>query len=382
MENNIQNSLHGHICIVFALEHYNPLGMLRGLGENGIFPVYISVKRRGEVATKSRYISQLYRVDSVAEGYALLMEKYGHFDYAHRPLLFFSDDKSMGYFDERYDEIKDKFLLYNAGKTGHINEFMDKYNVQCLAEKHGFRVLKSHVVSPGEIPEGLDYPIITKDISPNSGAWKSDVFICADEAELKKAYASIQSPKILLQHFVDKKNEMALQGYTICHGQQLHLITAMNWKYLIRGYYSPYHDVYMPNDPDLERRLQAMLAEIGYEGVFEAEFLIDQDDTPYFLEINFRASAWNHTTNFAGMSEAYLWAKGTLNGRIDPADRKTFEPFTSMSEIIDYGKRVDTGKVSLQEWLRDFKAAKCTYYYNAQDMEPYNYVMDKWEQYK
>lgn len=48
----MNNQYNGHLCIVFALEHYNPLNMIRALGENGINPVYISVKRRYEVATK------------------------------------------------------------------------------------------------------------------------------------------------------------------------------------------------------------------------------------------------------------------------------------------------------------------------------------------
>ena len=49
----MNNQYNGHLCIVFALEHYNPLNIIRALGENGINPVYISVKRRYEVATKS-----------------------------------------------------------------------------------------------------------------------------------------------------------------------------------------------------------------------------------------------------------------------------------------------------------------------------------------
>lgn len=46
----MNNSYNGHLCIVFALEHYNPLNMIRAFGESGINPVYISVKRRYEVA--------------------------------------------------------------------------------------------------------------------------------------------------------------------------------------------------------------------------------------------------------------------------------------------------------------------------------------------
>lgn len=55
----MNNSYNGHLCIVFALEHYNPLNMIRAFGENGINPIYISIKRRYEVAIFSKYISKL-----------------------------------------------------------------------------------------------------------------------------------------------------------------------------------------------------------------------------------------------------------------------------------------------------------------------------------
>ncbi len=53
-----------------------------------------------------------------------------------------------------------------------------------------------------------------------------------------------------------------------------------------------------------------------------------------------------------------------------------------MSEIIDFGKRVDTGKISLQEWLKDFKEAKCTYIYNKEDIGPWESVYENWEKFK
>lgn len=381
----MNDSYNNHLCIVFALEHYNPLNMIRALGENGIYPVYISVKRRYEVATKSKYISSLHKVNSIEEGYDLLMKEYG--DVAEKtgkkPYIVFSDDKSIGFFDLHYDEWKDKFITYNAGRTGRINEFMDKYKIQQLAKKHGFNVLDSYVINKGDkLPDNLWYPVITKDISPNSGSWKGDVFICQDEKELKDAIEKITSPSIMIQHFVDKQNEMALEGYTINNGKDMHIITKMNWKYLIQGYYSPFHDVSMFTDVDMAAKLQAMFEEIGFNGVFEVEFLIDKDGTIYFMEINFRASAWNPTCKFAGMPLPYLWIKGMENGYIDPSDRKTFEPFTSMSEIIDYGKRVEGGMISIAEWLRDFKDAKCVYIYDRQDRGPWDEVIKNWEIFK
>lgn len=379
----MNNSYNGHLCIVFALEHYNPLNMIRAFGENGINPVYVSVKRRYEVACRSKYISTLHRVDSVEEGYRLLMDTYGHFDANHKPFIVFSDDKSVGYFDLHFDEWKDMFITFNAGRTGRINEFMDKYNIQQIAKKHGFNVLDSFVIEKGgQIPENLWYPIITKATSPNSGNWKFDVFICKNRSELEDALQKIASPLIMVQHFVDKQNEIALEGYTINKGKDMQIITQMQWKYLIQGYYSPYHDVTMFTDKEMGRKLQAMFEEIGFEGVFEVEFLVDRDGAIYFMETNFRASAWNPTCKFAGMPLDYLWIKGMLNGYIDPADRKEFEPFTSMSEVIDFGKRVDSGMVSLAEWLRDFKDAKCVYIYDKEDSGPWDAVIENWEQFK
>lgn len=379
----MNNQYNGHLCIVFALEHYNPLNMIRAFGENGINPVYISVKRRYEVACKSKYISKLHRVDSIEEGYKLLIQEYGKYDENHMPYIVFSDDKSVGYFDLHYDEWRNKFITFNAGKAGRINEFMDKYQIQQLAKKHGFNILDSYVISKYDaIPENLWYPIITKDISPNSGNWKSDVFICKDKQELKNAIKQIASPQIMIQHFLDKQNEMALEGYTINHGKDMQIITEMKWKYLIQGYYSPYHDVRMFKNKEMERNLQAMFEEIGFEGIFEVEFLIDKNETYYFMEINFRASAWNPTCKFAGMPLDYLWIKGMDNGFIDPNDRKEFTPFTSMSEVIDYSKRVEGGMVSIAEWLRDFKDAKCVYIYDKEDREPWNAVIENWENFK
>lgn len=370
-----------HKFIIFALEHYNPLGMIRGLGCMGIHPIYISVKRRYEVATKSKYISKLHKVDSIQEGYELLMREYGNEEI--KPYLLFSDDKSVGYFDLKYNEWKDKFIGFNAGEQGRINKFLDKFEIQQCAKRHGFNVLDSFVIhKDGKIPENLWYPVITKDISPNVGNWKADVYICQNEEELVGAMERIASNEIMVQHFVDKQNEMALEGYTINQGTEMHIVTQMTWKYLIQGYYSPYHDVCMFTDKDMESKLLSMFREIGFEGVFEVEFLIDKDGTQYFMETNFRASAWNSTGMFADMPLPYLWAKGMEHGRIDSRDRKEFEPFTSMSEVIDYAHRVETGLISEPEWWKDFREAKCTFIYNKDDIAPFEAVYDNFDKFK
>lgn len=373
--------LEEHKFIVFALEHYNPLGLIRSFGSVGIHPIYISVKRRYEVAIKSKYISKLHMVNSIQEGYDLLMREYGH--ETIKPYLVFSDDKSIGFFDSKYDEWKDKFIGYNAGQVDRINHYINKYEIQLCAQRHGLTVLDSFVIHRGDsLPKELWYPVITKDISPNVGNWKADVYICQNEDELKGAMERIASDEIMVQHFIDKENEMTLEGYSINHGQDFHIVAQCTYKYLLPGYYSPYVDVQMFKFPDLEAKLASMFKEIGFEGVFEAEFIIDKDGTFYFTEINFRASAWNYVGVVAGMPLPYLWCKGMENGHIDPADRKQYEPFVAMSEVIDYAKRVEGGMISEPEWWRCFKEAECTFIYNKDDIAPFEEVYKNFEAFK
>lgn len=371
-----------HLVIVFAIDHYNPLGVIRSLGENGIRPIYIAIRHRVELGVKSKYVSKVHQVENVEEGYQVLMGNYGEvYKAGEKPFVLFSDDKSVGYFDLRYEEVKERFITYNAnGIQGRIMEFMDKKNILDLAKKHGLNVLEPVVVNRGEVPAGLEYPIITKDINPNSGGWKSDVFVCQNEEELKTAYTKISSPVVLLQKYVEKKTEFTFEGCSVNRGQSALLAIKSTYKYAIPAYYSPFMTCESLHDEKLKAALEGMLAEIGYEGIFEIEFLVDQNDNAYFLEINFRNATWSYAATRAGMPLPYIWVKGMLNGKIDKDDYKEVPGgFTAMVEPIDYAKRIELGLSTPEEWLADFKKADCGFYYSEDDLEPFYEMVRNWD---
>lgn len=212
-------------CNIFCEEHYNPLGVIRSLGEKGIRPVVIIQRKSGiPYASKSKYIKKLYKVNTIEEGFKLLVEKYGNLE--EKPFVFTCDDKRTALLDENYDLLKDKFYFFNAGQKNRISEFIDKSNIYKLAEKYGLKVLKAVTVKKGEIPADLQYPIITKPVSSNLGAWKLDMFICHNEQELKDAYKKIQAPLIILQKYIVKKNEYCLDGYSINNGKDVFISIA------------------------------------------------------------------------------------------------------------------------------------------------------------
>lgn len=375
--------LKNHKCIVFAIDHYNPLGIVRSLGREGIFPDVISVKGKAQLMAKSKYVSKIHEVNSVEKGYKVLLKEYGNYSSDCKPIIYCSDDKTIGYLDLHYDEIKSKFILFNAGAQGRINEYMDKFNILMCAKKNGLKTLKAQVCKHGEIPEDLEYPVITKAISPNVGGWKSDVHICYSSDELKSAYESIKAEAVLLQKYIDKKNEYCLEGFSINNGKNVCVTIASTYNYLITGYYSPYMTVKNMNNEVIRKCLQGMFSDMGFEGIFEAEFLIDQNDEIYFSEINFRNSTWSWASTIAGMNIPIIWGESMLSGRIpDNLYKAIPDNFVGMVEPIDYGKRVDTGKITAAEWLADFKDADVTYYYDKDDLEPYYTMMRNWERLK
>ena len=204
--------MENRLFIVFAIEHYNTLGVIRSLGEMGIRPVYIAEKGKSTVSSASCYVSKCHFVDTVEEGFEILMDVYGNYGSEDKPILFCADDHTMGFLDAHYNEMKDRVLLFNAGAKNRINVYIDKGKILELAKECGLNVADTYICNRGDIPKNVKYPIITKSISPNVGGWKSDVFICESEQELIKAYGKIQAPKVLVQQYIEKKNELEYYG--------------------------------------------------------------------------------------------------------------------------------------------------------------------------
>lgn len=364
---------HNHLVIMMTKEHYNSLSMIRSLGKRDINPIYIAIKGKDKIASSSKYLSICHYVDNVQKGLETLIEKYGNME--EPPFVLFTDDETVGYIDTKYEELKNKFIFFNAGANGRINEFMDKYKILELAKKYGLKTLNTVMCKKGEIPDKLQYPIITKSISPLVGGWKSDVFICENENDLNKAYSKIQSDIVVLQKYIDKKNEYCLEGFSINHGKQSYFSISVTYNYLLRDYYSPYLTVGKADNEFINSALSAMLKEIGFEGLFEIEFLIDQDGTIYFDEINFRNSPWSYPSAALGRCLPELWMKSMLDRNINSIPIDVPKNFTAMIEPVDYAKRVESGMITEAQWLYDFKRTDVTFYYDNDDPAPYYLMM-------
>lgn len=350
------------------MEHPTPLGAIRSLGENGIHPVAIIIRSAEKFASQSRYSQKVHYVDNHEEAYELLMREYGNIQ--PRPFVITCDDTMVDVLDHRYSEMKDRFYVASTAE-GNLSHYMNKWVLCDLAARHGLNVARSWPVKRGEIPDDLVYPIITKPLTSYVG-WKNDYRICANEEELKQAYREVKGTEFMLQQYIKKVNELCLDGAVANHGKRVFVSMASTYTYILPDYYSMEMVIKDFDDAALQSALEAMFEEVGYEGIFTTEFMIDAEGRLWFLEINFRNSGWSYASTKLGMNLPLLWAESCLTGDIPEEARKPIpENYIALDEVKDFIHRVMRKKqIGVWQWIKGVRQADCLFCWNKQDKKP------------
>lgn len=360
--------------IVFSgREHYNSLGIIRTLGEAGLLPVYVVVKGGPVFASKSKYVKESHYVDSVDEGIEFILSKYS--DPYEKSFILVEDDWTVAVMDKYYDRLKDNFYFFNAG--GNLRTYFDKDVVNRLAVKHGLKVPKTWKVKVGEIPSDIEYPIMTKSVNSIGEEWKDIVYICRDDVELKSAFSKMKSEYVLVQQYIEKVDEVSFDAFSVNKGKDVFIVMEAYQMYNIPDKYSPYWKIHNYRNTDIGEKIERIIGEIEFEGIFEFEFMIDKEDNFWFLEINLRNTALGYATTVAGMPQVTLWCDSMEKGQIDHSKRVEIpDGMRAMAECFDYDVRVKGGVISKEEWLKEFMTAECKMYMGRDDFEPFRYFME------
>lgn len=302
--------------IVFGQHCWNTLGQIRSFGELGINSHVIWIRHDMFTPKESRYVKSFHSFTTFEDGYAFLLS---HFNDTGKKFLISTDsDRFVSWLDQHYDELKDRYYFFNAGSQGRLSSFMEKDQQIHLAEQFGLRVPRTQIVKKGQLPRDLDYPVFTKSINSFSIGWKSNAFVCRNESQLLEAYEEIKDDSILLQEFIEKDNEVAIQGLSYHDGQDVYMPIQGEYLRLEEGSFGTWkrNEVYHLGE-ELKTKIQNIMNHIGYYGVFEIEFIRDKKGLLYFLEINFRHTQYNHALTDMGVNLCYLFAISQINGVIN-----------------------------------------------------------------
>lgn len=359
-----------HLHIVFAQDHYNPLGVVRSLGEEGIAPVVIlHCEGKPHLVNKSKYVGKLHVVKTIEEGYQVLLNHYS--SEQRKPFVYTCSDDIESYVDMHYCELLPHFYFFNGGGQGQISRIMEKKEMMKLAVECGIDIPKTEVVKVGELPKTLRYPILTKSVISTLAHWKSNVHICKNEAELLDAFKTIRGESIILQEYIEKKNELCIDGVAL-EGDGIFIPIQSEYIRFTPDAYGNYILFQKFKEHNLYDKMKALFKKTKFSGIFSIEFLRDKDDNFYFLEINFRNSTWSYAHTVEGINLPIIWAKSMLAGKLETEDvvvRK--DSFTAMQEFTDFKDSVIGRQCSLWQWIKDVKCCDSLFYYNRNDKKPF-----------
>lgn len=363
---------HKHICLVE--DHYNPLAIIRSLGEEGIKPIVLLCSKSPHLVPYSKYIGELHQFGSIQEGLDYMMLHYGAEPL--KPFVYNGSDDITLLLDNHYDELKDHFYFTNG--QGSMKKYLQKYDITQLAIQCGINIPKEELLKVGEFPTSLKYPVITKAAtSAGGGKWKDQSFICEDEKALKEAFSKIKADTILVQEYIRKKNELCIDGISINGGEQVFMPYGCSYYRFSKGSYGNYMYFTPFKDKELTTKITNVLREAQYTGPFCIEFLVGPDDNLYFLEVNFRHSGWGYAFTYGGFNLPVRWASATLDNEIILDDFKYLDRFDVMQELSDFKDSVLGGTVSLWQWVKDVRQCDCFLYYNKKDPKPFLHVLRK-----
>lgn len=365
--------------IVFSgREHYNSLGIIRTLGEAGIRPIFVAVKGGPVFVSHSKYVKTSHYVDSVEDGIKLILSTYSSED--GKSFILVEDDWTVAVMDKHYDELKEKFYFFNAG--GKLAKFFNKDEVNKIAIKHGINVPKTWKVKVGDIPKDIEFPVMTKAVNSIGEEWKDIVFICHNYDELTSAYQKMKSEFVLVQQYIEKVDEASFDAFSSNQGKDVFIVMEAYQVYNIPDKYSPYWKIQNYSNTEIGEQMKKIIAEIGFEGIFEFEFMVDKNGTYWFLEINFRNTALGYATTIAGMPQVTMWCESMEKGKIDHSQRVEIpDGMRAMAECFDYDVRVKGGWMTKEEWLKEYMTAECKMYMGRDDYEPFRLFMEYKQKY-
>ncbi len=353
-----KDDLMNHKFIVLGISHYNNVGLCKSIREAGYNVIFIEISGRKPSKFMMRHASSCVIVNSIEDGVIYI---YQHFiDHEHKAFLLTGQDDVVSMLDKHYDELIKNFYFFNCCGKGNVSWYMSKQNMYQLSDRVRMynAPAKWELLTRGELPHHLRYPIITKVTNPNSGAWKLDVNICKNDEEMLAAWDKISADEILAQEFVRKINELDVQGFSINDGDKVICTCALEYvRFSDKGYGFYMRTIPIPETvvDDICRIVKGM----KYNGIFCIEWVRDENNKLHFCEINLRNDGYGYLSTHCGYNLPIEWAKATLNcktklnqSKIQYFSRTAMVANVDMKQIIRY-------KVNAFTWLWQYLTIDC-----------------------
>lgn len=353
--------------VIFCNDGYPSIGLIRSLGEANYRPECYCYGKYCRYLLASKYVSKGRIFETPDEVLNYLVNDYPL--YGNKPILFTVPDLPAFLVDQNYNRLSQKFLLMSAGRQGAIGEWMDKRKMANIAKKHGFTIPWTIELSKNDtIPESIEYPVFTKSIRSVDGG-KCDESICWNRDELEAKKTTIQSERFLVMKYIKKKQEIDYFGLSVKGKAYINFHDEIS-RFPNSGY--GYYCVYKKCDhTEICQRCISMIEEIGYNGLFDVEFLKGEDGVLYFMEMNYRVDGAIYKLT-PGINLPAEWCRLVNYDKKDLPEVLPIkkEHFTGMTELQDFKTSVLSGEMNFFKWFWEFCTADTHMLLNLKDPKP------------
>lgn len=356
--------------IVFGCDGNNALGLVRSLGQMGLFVVLLLCGKERGCVGRSKYVKKIHFLPDFSAGIDILKGEYANEE--ERPIVFPAGDHEVAVLDANYNQLKDRFILFNAKhRQGGISYYLNKVKTFPLAERNGLNLIKTWVVNDiSRLPCEITYPCIIK--SNNCTIHNKEVmFVCENIDELNANLR--QGVEYLIQEYIKREHELCIVGVSFNGGEDVYLPAVVR---KIGDGLGPKQSTYIRLDdvhdyPKLDlKAIRSFVKELGYEGILSVEVLFSHEKY-YFLEINLRNDGCCYLYTKAGINYPYLWtlnAVGKLNSS-SLCEKRFRHPYYLMS--LNYLFYLLERKISILRLVRDFLTVRAFYVLSLDDPMPF-----------
>ena len=352
--------------IIVGGDHYNTYGIVRSLGEEGNNSdvLILGCKSKDSFVLRSKYVANGRGCETHVEAIDYLNQKRDNED---KNIMICCSDEAEELILAHYDELSDTYVLPVCKDYKETTRLMNKDVITDLAKQYGIRVPETWQIIGRHIPDGINYPCITKPIT-STGGHKSDIVVCHNEDELKAVVEDEnRCAEYVVQEYIEFKKEVSILGAVMANGEVRLSGCIDKLRTCMIGTTSFGMMVNNGLLGDNVSKLEAMMKGTGYRGLFSAEFLM-KDNKFYFLEVNFRNDGNIYVATASGQNLPLQYVQSVMGEEIKK-DRLAY-PCYFMLEIEDV-LALRRNRVAFSQWRKDLKQANICLVYNKQDRKPF-----------
>lgn len=356
-----------HIVIIWGVDDFNTLGLLRELGQAHLKVLFI-IYGKAKIAAHSKYCTYYIQTKSITEGYTRLLSNFSNCN--NKPVIITSGDDIAVFIDQHRTELETYFILPGTAKQGGVQLYTDK-NIQTkLAESIGIPCPKSYYIKQNSPIPDIEYPCIIKPAHEKEGHYNEFKFkVCYNREMLQQTLKLVrEDSEFILQEYINTDGVFLVYGARLQNGNTILAGVLLKDRFADDG--SGTHGYLTKDIPNCidTKKIIRFVEHIDFYGPFSFEYG-KKGGEAYFFEMNLRNDGTSHYFYQAGANIPLAYVYSQMN--IDYSKVSTFiRNSTFIDEIYDI-ENVIHGRISFRQWKEEKRNATVFRYYSLEDQKPW-----------